>query len=80
MTAYSLLTGTHPLDISPRAGISETVKAIFEKPLTPIAQRITGVPPAVSSVIETALAKHVDKRWRTAGAMREALLTAAAES
>lgn len=80
MTAYSLLTGTHPLDISPRAGISETVKAIFEKPLTPIAQRISGVPPAVASVIEIALAKQVDKRWRTAGAMREALLTASAES
>jgi serine/threonine-protein kinase len=31
MTAYSLVTGAHALDISPRAGISETVKAIFEK-------------------------------------------------
>lgn len=77
MTAYSLLTGTHPLDISPRAGISETVKAIFEKPIIPVAQRIPGVPPGVSSVIETALAKHVEKRWRTAGAMREALLKSA---
>jgi eukaryotic-like serine/threonine-protein kinase len=78
MTAYSLLTGTHPLDISPKAGISETVKAIFEKPLVPISQRIPNVPPDVASVIETALAKHVEKRWRTAGAMREALLRASA--
>ena len=31
MTAYSLLTGSHALNISPKAGISETVKAIFEK-------------------------------------------------
>ena len=36
MTAYSLLTGAHALDISPNAGISETVKAIFEKPIIPI--------------------------------------------
>ena len=74
MTAYSLLTGTHPLDISPRAGISETVKAIFEKPIIPVSQRVSDVPPGVASVIETALSKHVEQRWRTAGAMREALL------
>ena len=74
MTAYSLLTGAHALDIGPKAGIAETVKAIFEKPIIPIATRVQGVPPNVAAVIETALAKHVDSRWRTAGAMREALL------
>ena len=36
MTAYSLLTGAHALDIAPKAGIAETVKAIFEKPIIPI--------------------------------------------
>ena len=76
MTAYSLLTGAHALDISPRAGISETVKAIFEKPIIPIAQRIPDVPIRVSAVIETAIAKQVELRWRTAGEMREALLRA----
>jgi serine/threonine-protein kinase len=53
MTAYSLLTGAHALDISPRAGISETVKAIFEKPIIPISQRIPDIPIRVSAVIET---------------------------
>ena len=77
MTAYSLLTGAHALDISPKAGIAETVKAIFEKPIVPIASRIPNVPPHVAAVIETALAKQVEMRWRTAGAMREALLNAA---
>src|SRR6476620_4883057 len=77
MTAYSLLTGAHALDITPKAGISETVKAIFEKPIIPIASRVPEVPIKVSAVIETALAKSVDSRWRTAGAMREALLNAA---
>src|SRR6476620_8485090 len=77
MTAYSLLTGAHALDISAKAGIAETVKAIFEKPIIPITSRVPDVPPRIASVIETALAKSVDSRWRTAGAMREALLNAA---
>ena len=79
MTAYSLLTGAHALDISPNAGISETVKAIFEKPIIPIARRVPDVPLKVSAVIETALAKQVELRWSTAGEMHQALLRAAAE-
>jgi hypothetical protein len=79
MTAYSLLTGAHALDIPPNAGISETVKAIFEKPIIPISKRMPDVPLKVSAVIETALAKQVELRWRTAGEMREALLRAASE-
>ena len=76
MTAYSLLTGAHALDISPRAGISETVKAIFEKPIIPLAQRISGVPPQIAFVIEKAIAKEVENRWQTAGEMRVELLRA----
>ena len=76
MTAYSLLTSSHALNISPKAGISETVKAIFEKPLIPISSRTSEVPPQVAAVIEKALAKEVEHRWRTAGEMREALLRA----
>ena len=76
MTAYSLLTGAHALDISPKAGISETVKAIFEKPIIPILKRQPDVPLKIAAVIETALAKQVELRWRTAGEMRAALLRA----
>src|SRR5687767_2443420 len=76
MTAYSLITGAHALDISPNAGISETVKAIFEKPIIPITNRIPDVPLRVAAVFETALAKQVELRRRTAGEMREALLRA----
>jgi len=78
MTAYSLLTGAHPLDISPKAGISETVKAIFEKPIVPISSRVAEVPPRIAAVFEMALAKQADNRWRSAGDMREALLSASA--
>lgn len=77
MTAYSLLTGAHALDISSKAGIAETVKAIFEKPIVPIRSRLPDVPANVAMVIETSLSKQVEARWRTAGAMREALLSAA---
>lgn len=76
MTAYSLLTGAHALDIAPNAGISETVKAIFEKPIVPIASRVPEVPLRVAAVFETALAKQVELRWRSAGEMREALIRA----
>ncbi len=79
MTAYSLITGAHALDISPNAGISETVKAIFEKPIIPIGNRVPEVPLRVAAVFETALAKQVDLRWRTAGEMREALLRAVSD-
>ena len=75
MTAYSLLTGAHALDLSPKAGISETVKAIFEKPHVPLAQRLPDIPPQLAFVIETAIAKEVENRWRSAGEMREALLS-----
>jgi serine/threonine-protein kinase len=74
MTAYSLLTGAHALNISPKAGISETVKAIFEKPLIPINARTQDVPYQIAAVIEKALEKKVEDRWRSAGEMREALL------
>ena len=77
MTAYTLLTGTHALDISPRAGIAETVKAIFEKPLVPIVIRNSEVPSQIAYVIEKAIAKEPENRWHTAGEMREALLRAA---
>ncbi len=76
MTAYTLLTGTHALDISPRAGIAETVKAIFEKPFVPIVIRNSEVPPQISLVIEKAISKEPENRWKTAGEMREKLMQA----
>ncbi|MDT5121142.1 MAG: eukaryotic-like serine/threonine-protein kinase [Acidobacteriota bacterium] len=74
MTAYSLLTGTVALDISPRANVAETVKAIFEKPIIPVRQRVPEIPEAVATVIERAIAKDPAQRWPTAEAMRAALL------
>lgn len=74
MTAYTLMTGRHALDISPKAGIAETVKAIFEKPIVPLVIHSTEIPSGIGSVIEKAIAKDPIHRWATAGEMREALL------
>jgi hypothetical protein len=76
MTAYTLLTGRHALDISPKAGIAETVKAIFEKPIVPLVIHSTEIPGQLNGVIERALAKDPAHRWTSAGEMREALLRA----
>lgn len=73
MTAYTLMTGRHALDLSPKSGISETVKAIFEKPVVPITTRLQEIPPQVAAVFERALDKEPERRWRTAGEMRQAL-------
>jgi serine/threonine-protein kinase len=77
MTAYTLITGTHALDLPQKAGIAETVKSIFEKPSIPLSFRAPDVPPGVAMVIEKAIAKAPEQRWRTAGEMRDALLRAA---
>jgi serine/threonine-protein kinase len=74
MTAYSLLTGAIALDLSPRANVAETVKAIFEKPPIPLRHRVPEIPDHVASVIERAIAKDPAQRWPSAGAMRNALL------
>lgn len=76
MTAYSLLTGAVALDLSPKANVAETVKAIFDKPIIPIHQRVTDVPPAIANAVERALAKDPAQRWPSAEAMRNALLQA----
>ncbi len=73
MTAYSLLTGESAFDLNSQAGISEMLKAIFEKPFVPIAQRMPDIPIRIAAVIEKAIAKEVENRWRTAGEMRESL-------
>jgi serine/threonine-protein kinase len=73
MTAYSLLTGYVALDLPPRAGVAETVKAIFEKPTIPTLQRVPDIPPAIAQVVDRAIAKDVGQRWASAAAFRAAL-------
>jgi serine/threonine-protein kinase len=74
MTAYSLLTGELALDLPARAGVPETIKAIFDKPIVPLSRRPAQIPPRAASIIERALAKDPADRWQSAAAMRNALM------
>jgi serine/threonine-protein kinase len=76
MTAYSLLTADIALDLSPKASIAETIRAIFDQPNVPLRRRVPDVPEQVAGIIDRALAKDPSQRWQSAGAMRTALLHA----
>lgn len=76
MTAYSLLTGDLALNLSPKASVAETIRAIFDQPTVPIRQRLPDAPEQVAEIIDRALAKDPAQRWQSAGAMRNALLYA----
>ena len=75
MTAYSLLSGEMALDLAGKS-VAETVKAIFEQPLIPLAQRVPQLPRGLCEVIDRALHKDQTQRWQSASAMRTALLHA----
>jgi len=77
MTAYSLLAGDTALDVGPKQDMAGTVKAIFENPIIPLRQRAPEVPVRVAEVIERALAKDPAQRWKSAAAMRTALMHSA---
>jgi eukaryotic-like serine/threonine-protein kinase len=77
MTAYSLLTGEIALDLAGKTSVAETVKAIFEQPAIPLAQRAPQFPRALCEVIDRALHKDQAQRWQSAAAMRTALLHSA---
>lgn len=74
MTAYSLLTGNLALDLAGKAGMADTVRAIFDSPNVPLRRRLPDAPQKLAEIIDTALAKDPTQRWQTAAAMRTALL------
>lgn len=76
MTAFSLLTGRHALNLSPKAGIAETIKAIFERPSESVRTHVPDIPPQFAVVVERSLAKEPENRWRSAAEMRTAVLRA----
>jgi len=74
MTAYSLLTGKLAIDLSKNGSVNDTIRAIFEQPPIPLRQRAPHIPQGVCEIIDRALAKDPAQRWKSAGAMRTALL------
>jgi len=77
MTAYSLLSGSLALALEGGSSVADTIKAIFDKPATPLAEKAPGTPPRVCEVVDRALVKDPSMRWQSANAMRTALLHAA---
>jgi eukaryotic-like serine/threonine-protein kinase len=73
MTAYSLLTGEIALDLAGKSSVAETVKAIFEEPHIPLAQRAPRLPQTICEIVDRALHKDQTQRWQSAAAMRTAL-------
>lgn len=76
MTAYSLLSGQLALDVARSNNMAQTIKAIFESPPVPLQKRVPHLPSAVCEVIDRALVKDPAQRWKSAQAMRTALLHA----
>ena len=76
MTGYCLLTGDLALNLSPKASIAETIRAIFDQPTVPIRQRLPEIPAQVAEIIDRSLAKDPAQRWQSASAMRTALMHA----
>ncbi len=76
MTAYSLLSGQLALDMGRSNNMAQTIKAIFECPPVPLQQRMPNLPSAVCEVIDRALMKDPAQRWKSAQAMRNALVHA----
>ena len=74
MTAYSLLTGQVALNVGRKTSMAETIKAIFEQPNIPLAQRDPNLPAQLCEIIDRALVKDPAQRWQSAQAMRTALL------
>jgi hypothetical protein len=73
MTAYSLLSGSLALNVGRSTSMAETIKAIFDQPTIPLAQRAPHLPSMMCEVIDRALLKDPAQRWQSAAAMRTAL-------
>jgi len=77
MTAYSLLSGSLALALEGGSSVADTIKAIFDKPATPLAEKAPKTPARVCEVVDRALVKDPSMRWQSANAMRTALHHAA---
>jgi serine/threonine protein kinase len=72
---YELLTGRRLFDAPEQGTILDNVRSL---PIPPPSRANPDVPPEVDQIVLTALARRPDKRWQTAGAMRDAIGVAAA--
>jgi eukaryotic-like serine/threonine-protein kinase len=72
---YELLAGKRLFDAPEQGDILERVRSL---PIPAPSQSNPEVPPEVDQIVLTALTRDPDKRWQSAGAMRDAIGSAAA--
>jgi eukaryotic-like serine/threonine-protein kinase len=72
---YELLTGRRLFDAPEQGTILDNVRSL---PIPPPSRANPDVPPEVDQIVLTALARRPDKRWQSAGDMRDAIGRAAA--
>src|SRR5687767_8260502 len=75
LVGYEMLAGVPPF--TGKTSASVIIKQITEQP-PPLVERAAGIPPALASVIEKALAKDPDARWPDGDAMARAISAAGA--
>ncbi|MCX7967322.1 MAG: serine/threonine-protein kinase [Armatimonadetes bacterium] len=68
---YHLLTGQFVFDFQP--GVKDFYLTILEDPVIPIRHRRRDIPSALAQVIDRAIDKRVDRRFRSAQEMKQAL-------
>jgi eukaryotic-like serine/threonine-protein kinase len=74
--AYELLTGSVLFDAATDLAVLEHVRSL---PISPPSQLNPEVPPELDAIVMTALERDPTRRWQSAGALANALRTAAAD-
>jgi pSer/pThr/pTyr-binding forkhead associated (FHA) protein len=74
VTLYRLVTGELPYDFT-TGGVAALV-TVLEKPIIPVRTRNPRVSPQLAAAIERALEKSVERRYRSADEMRQAIVAA----
>ena len=63
--AYELLSGEHPLGLA--TDLASVVRGHTERPVLPIRERVSAIPPRVAEAIARALSKKPDERFASVG-------------
>ncbi len=74
VTAYFVLTGTHPYDFPREAGVQAMVYHLWTNEPVPIRRRVPGIAASIALVIDQACCKDPGRRYPTARELAQALM------